>query len=627
MMVLTACSGTTATDTTSAELPTASTTSPDPSAPTTSISPPTPNDPPDLILHNGNVLTVDDGFTIVEAIAVTDGDVSAVGTSVDLLALAGSDTKVVDLGGRTVMPGFVDPHTHHMQVAAPNLDGMLDGQAFMIEGGTTTNGEPHVNPDQLVAFRALDEAGDLIVRTHLYLVYNDFCDGRDLGDDYLGHTYNQDADLRLAIAGVKMFADGGACRAPAVSDEYLATTPDSLKERGWIANGDLYVTPEEVTEVVTAVDAAGGITVIHAIGDLAIASALEGLRAANTQQPFAHHQRIDHNSLTTLLTPDQLAIYGELDMVPVVFSVPWGDGCDPANADLWGRVFAESTLSVLENSAALQEANPGLRISWHGDSPSIPGQPFQLMFTAVTGGAVDIDTGEPCYPPAWDGLHIVDTEQAIRRMTINAAAAMGIDEAVGSLEVGKVADLLILADDPFHADPEIGIAANRPLVTMINGQSVFCEGDLCEHFGGDIEPEEPIEVPGGWTPVDHPLVVAIRASESIEPPANAVDSSEETSWVSGADALQWIELDLGSPVDVDTITLIVNQFPPGLTVHEITAGAHDVPGMSIAVVEGETDWGDRLEVPINKTVQFIRITTTTSPSWVAWIEIEVEAAS
>ena len=72
--------------------------------------------------------------------------------------------------------------------------------------------------------------------------------------------------------------------------------------------------------------------------------------------------------------------------------------------------------------------------------------------------------------------------------------------------------------------------------------------------------------------------------------------------------------------------LVVDQAPPGLTVHEITAGAHEVPGMSIAVIEGEPDWGDRLEVSIDKTVQFIRVTTTTSPSSVAWVEIEVEAA-
>jgi len=136
-----------------------------------------------------------------------------------------------------------------------------------------------------------------------------------------------------------------------------------------------------------------------------------------------------------------------------------------------------------------------------------------------------------------------------------------------------------------------------------------------------------VEIPEAWASVDNPLVMAIRASESTESPSRAVDGSEATSWVSGADAPQWVELDLGSPVDVASITLVVDQSPPGLTVHEITAGAHDVPGMSIAVIEDETDRGDRLRIPIDKTVQFIRITTTTSPSWIAWAEIEIEVGS
>jgi hypothetical protein len=321
------------------------------------------------------------------------------------------------------------------------------------------------------------------------------------------------------------------------------------------------------------------------------------------------------------LTPDQLAIYSEVQMVPVVFSVRWGNACDPASADAWSSILADPVLSVLEDSQALRQANPDMRISWHGDAPSIPGQPFQLMFTTVTGGAVDINTGEPCYPPAWDGIHTVDTEEAIRMMTINAAAAMGLDKAVGSLEVGKKADLLILEHDPFDEDPEIGIATNHPLVTIIDGEAVFCEGDLCQHLGIGDGPT--VEVPEGWVPVDDPLILAARASLSLDPVTNAFDNSEGTSWVAGDDAPQWIELDLGEPRLVATLRLLVDQTPDGFTVHEITAGAHELPGMSITTLEGETRISQWIDVPIDKEVQFIRITTTESPSWVAWGEIEV----
>ena len=138
---------------------------------------------------------------------------------------------------------------------------------------------------------------------------------------------------------------------------------------------------------------------------------------------------------------------------------------------------------------------------------------------------------------------------------------------------------------------------------------------------------ETVEAPEGWEAVDHPYVVAIMASRSIEPASRAVDGSEETSWASGADAPQWIELDLGAPMNVTSIRLKVDQAPLGRTVHVITAGAHTVPGMTVFTLDGETDWGDWLEARIDKTVQFMRITTTESPSWVAWVEIEIVPGS
>lgn len=73
---------------------------------------------PDLILTNATVLTVDHDDTIAEAIAVTDGVITAVGSADDIASLAGSDTNVTDLEGRTVIPGFVDAHSH-VSMGAP----------------------------------------------------------------------------------------------------------------------------------------------------------------------------------------------------------------------------------------------------------------------------------------------------------------------------------------------------------------------------------------------------------------------------------------------------------------------------------------------------------------------------
>ncbi len=67
---------------------------------------------PDLIYHGGKVVTVDPDFTIARAVAVRDGRIVAVGADAEVLALAGRRTERIDLGGRTVLPGFYDNHIH-----------------------------------------------------------------------------------------------------------------------------------------------------------------------------------------------------------------------------------------------------------------------------------------------------------------------------------------------------------------------------------------------------------------------------------------------------------------------------------------------------------------------------------
>ena len=66
----------------------------------------------DTILVNGKILTVDTQFSTREAIAIRDGKITAVGSSSDVRKQAGPRTRVIDLQGRTVIPGFIDSHIH-----------------------------------------------------------------------------------------------------------------------------------------------------------------------------------------------------------------------------------------------------------------------------------------------------------------------------------------------------------------------------------------------------------------------------------------------------------------------------------------------------------------------------------
>src|SRR5690349_11432832 len=68
---------------------------------------------PDLILHNGKIVTVDSSFSIAQAMAIRDGKFVAVGANEAVRRMAGPETKVVDLHGRTVIPGLIDGHLHN----------------------------------------------------------------------------------------------------------------------------------------------------------------------------------------------------------------------------------------------------------------------------------------------------------------------------------------------------------------------------------------------------------------------------------------------------------------------------------------------------------------------------------
>ena len=67
---------------------------------------------PDKVLLNGKIVTVDEDFGIAEAIAIKDGKFVAVGTNAEIRELIGPNTEEIDLEGRTVLPGFIDPHVH-----------------------------------------------------------------------------------------------------------------------------------------------------------------------------------------------------------------------------------------------------------------------------------------------------------------------------------------------------------------------------------------------------------------------------------------------------------------------------------------------------------------------------------
>jgi predicted amidohydrolase YtcJ len=82
----------------------------------------------DVIMYNGKVLTADEQFTVAEAVAIRDGKFLATGTSSRILAMAGPNTRRIDLRGRSAVPGLIDTHIHQAFVGNNGWGALDRGQ-------------------------------------------------------------------------------------------------------------------------------------------------------------------------------------------------------------------------------------------------------------------------------------------------------------------------------------------------------------------------------------------------------------------------------------------------------------------------------------------------------------------
>lgn len=87
----------------------------------------------DLILHNGKVYTAEPGQPLQQAVAIDNGRIVAVGGDAEVLALRHAGTQVLDLGGKVLMPGFIDSHAHVVKGGLQMRQASLDGQRIPLE--------------------------------------------------------------------------------------------------------------------------------------------------------------------------------------------------------------------------------------------------------------------------------------------------------------------------------------------------------------------------------------------------------------------------------------------------------------------------------------------------------------
>lgn len=559
----------------------------------------------DIIFTQADILTMDASNPSAHALAIQGDKILAVGTNDEILKLRGADTVVVSLGGRTLMPGFVDAHAHLALDAQGNPEKFSQIQQDALQGGITTETEMGVRADLFDQLESYDKAGLVKLRWNVYFAYDTNCGDPVDRNWFKIYKQGQDISAHVRAQGVKIWADGGSCHVPAVTFEYP----------GGYGSGDLYMTQDQLTGIVKEVQAEGYQIGIHALGDRAIEEAQNAIAAALNGGPNTFRHRIEHNAV---LHDSLVPRYNEIGIIPIIFgSYPT---CWRVNSTSQFKYAVPVSLGTWEWPwRELLDANPGIKAAWHSDYPVFPNiYPMAHLFGFVTRNQVGPD-GNVCQAPDWLKQGAITADEALHIMTINSAYALFRENEVGSLAPGKLADMVILSEDPEKVQPE-AIKDINVLMTMVGGRVEYCAAgseSLC-----------PSASSASMAMPSTPAPVVATASQSLpdHPPADAIDGSTDTWWGAGSGPEQWIQLDLGSPTRVSRIRLVISQFPEGETDHQLWVGAQVNSLTMVHEFKGTTaDLGVLEFIPPSPLadIRYVKIVTTQSPSWVAWREIEV----
>ena len=523
---------------------------------------------PDLILHNGKFWTVDPKNPRAQAVAISGGRFLAVGSDGEILHLASPRSQKIDLGGKIVLPGFIDAHAHPASSGRShlrNVDCDLRSikaiqQALRDRASKTPPGQwvlgfkyddTKTSEGRMLVFKDLDEA----VPDHPVLIthrggHERFVNSMALKlagiDDTIadppGGKYDRDSsghltgriieragaplqtlvpssftrdDYREGVkfiskamtkTGITSVGDalGGPLDLQAYQDAYDsgdlglrvycfigAGSIDKMIESGvrtgfgneWVRVGGMkqvadgavsgrtarlsqpYVgskddygtfsaSEEELYENGRKAYAAGWQLGTHANGDVAIERVLNVYERLNKEIPRKDPRfRIEH---CTLITDSIIKRMQSLNVIPTPFSTYvyyHGEKMQYFGKERLERMFALRTF-----------LDAGLRPTQASDYPPGEFPPMMALQSEVT--RTDMNGN------VWGPSQRISVEEAIRVGTINGAHASYEETLKGSIEPGKLADLVVLGRDPFHEDPSklVDIPIER---TMTGGKWVY----------------------------------------------------------------------------------------------------------------------------------------------------------
>jgi predicted amidohydrolase YtcJ len=333
------------------------------------------------------------------------------------------------------------------------LRGLKVAQEHLLSLGITAWQDAEVTPHTEIAYRRLAGEGEL----HAHVVGALWWE-RSEGEEQIERLIERRSEgfaPGFRPTSVKMMLDG-------VFENSTASMIDPYLDAAGASSGNTgidFIDREMLRRYVTILDAEGFQVHFHAIGDGAVRSALDAVESARRANGWNDHRH--HISHIQVVHPDDIPRFRRLGVI--ANGQPFWACMDGYQSELTIPFLGPDRSagqypfgSLLRNGASLAFGS-----DWSVSTPD----PLLEIETAVTRISPDDRTMPVFYPDERIGLH-----EALAAFTIGSAYANHLEDRTGSIEPGKLADLVVLDRDPFEAEP---IGETRVDLTMIEGKIVY----------------------------------------------------------------------------------------------------------------------------------------------------------
>ncbi|MYM81627.1 amidohydrolase family protein [Duganella sp. FT50W] len=365
---------------------------------------------------------------------------------------------------------------------AENLSASKAALAAMRQQGITSFLDAYTDPETMTAFATLQKQGKLTARAHFAVLID--LDKGATPHSAVAELLKQQKQFdqgptrvapSMQVRHAKLFMDG-VIAAPALTGAMLApylTNQGTQEKPNWQPgphNGPpSYFSPAALRATLTELARAKIDPHIHVDGDRAVREtldAIEELRATpegkRVRPALAHDEIVD---------PADYPRFAKLDVTPVL-SFQWAKPA-PDTVEALKDYLGPQRYAVVEPQALL--LNAGARIAYGSDWPVDPLDEWFALKVGVTRTAAP-NAGQ-AYAGKLTAQPGMPRAEVLRAITLNAAYTLRQEQDTGSLEVGKLADMIVL-DRNFFTIPEEDIANIKVLETVVGGKIVYRAKDM-----------------------------------------------------------------------------------------------------------------------------------------------------